>query len=144
MNKLITGSDFRKKTNKKKKKTIIILYTVFTVLIGLMLVVYIGQSFEINQLNYKMDKLNTRLKGLEEENHEYKLKVAKKSSLSKIELIAREEIHMIDPEETEVVVLNNNATEQNITVDSADNPQVVKFLASLMKSIGTVRAGSPD
>jgi len=134
-----------KKTNKKKSKTIIILYALFTILIGLMLVIYIGQSFKINQLSYEMTLLSNKLTKIEEENHDYRLKIAKKSSLSKIEKIAREKIHMIDPKETEVVVLNNSSLQgKNIVEKKNNNSQVVKFFASLMKSIGTIRAGSPE
>ncbi len=134
-----------KKTNKKKGKIIIILYTLFTILVGLMLVIYIGQSFKINHLNYKMNNLNKKLIKLEEENHNYKLKIAKKSSLAKIEKIARDKIHMIDPEKTEIVVLNNSDLEQRkIKEQTGNNSQMVKFFANLMKSIGTVRAGSPE
>jgi len=134
-----------KKTNKKKGKIIIILYTLFTILVGLMLVIYIGQSFKINHLNYKMNNLNKKLIKLEEENHNYKLKIAKKSSLAKIEKIARDKIHMIDPEKTEIVVLNNSDLEQRkIKEQTGNNSQMVKFFVNLMKSIGTVRAGSPE
>ncbi len=145
MRKLVNKLKTETKRNNKKDNTIIILYAFFIVLIAVMLVLYIGQSFKIDQLSYKKDILNEKLKSLEEENHEYKLKVAKKSSLSNIEQIARNKISMIDPEKTEVVVLKKGDSRQNPVITTPEeNPQVIRFFASLVKSIGTVRASSPN
>mgnify|MGYP006291280129 CR=1 FL=1 len=137
-----------KKTSKTNKKTgknkFIRLYIAFVILVGIILVVYIGQLVKITHLNYKIESLQVKLNKIEDSNHHLKLKLAKKSSLSHIEEVARNKLNMTDPKETQIIVLNKKSSSHNSVKNKKENNTFFHAIQKIMNRIRTVKAGSPE
>ncbi len=134
-----------KSKNKRKHSTgDVLLYVVFLLIVGFILSLYIGQSVKITQLNYELDNLKEKITELEEKNNEFTIELAQKSSLAKIEQVARQKIHMVEPENTEVIVLNNeNEQTQPAENNNEGKMYVFQVINDIMKRVNTVMADSP-
>ena len=143
-----SNTDIKKDEKQKKNYTacqFVTVYIAITVLVGLLLVLFIGQSVKITHLNYKLNNLNQQLTELRDKNHQLKLNIARNSSLTKIERIARQKLNMIEPEKMEILVLNNN--NNNIRETEETNENNILFLevfANFFDRIRTVKARSPE
>ncbi|MFW5976484.1 MAG: cell division protein FtsL [Bacillota bacterium] len=110
-----SSSNFSKKVQNKNKK-LIFLYALILLILGLIFVLYIGQTLTINHLNFKASELENELEELNEENDNLNLKIAQDISLSKVEDIAKNQLNMKEPEQTEVVELENNEEESETDI----------------------------
>jgi cell division protein FtsL len=140
-------SNIKSRNNKqaiKWENIRIMLYIIMTMfLIGLIVITYIGQSLYITRLNYQLADLGKELKQLEEDNHHLNIQLAQQSSLARIEKVARAELHMIEPEKIEVVVLNRQKEAPEIPLDN-NRFFFARVINSIMDRIGTVQAGEMD
>lgn len=136
-----TSSQNKKKTDSSK---LIRLYVAFVLFIGIILVLYIGQIVKITHLNYQIESLQTNLQNIEDSNHHLKLKLAKKSSLSQIEEMARNRLNMVDPKETQIVVLKNKSKIQKSDNQVKEGTSIMQAFNSILDRIRTVKAGSPE
>ncbi len=137
----------REKVNKKKiSLKLMVGFSLILITLGVLLVAYIGQSVQLTHLNYELNYLRDELEVIEETNHKLNLQIARDRSLARIEQIARRELHMIEPEEMEVIVLNDHQTEIEAAGDRVAEEKF--FLAALFDNIlerlGTVKADSLD
>lgn len=131
-------------TEKRRKRANIklMLYFILTlVLIGLIVIAYIGQSLYITHLNYQLLELKKDLNQLKEDNHHLNIQLAQKRSLARIEEIARTKLHMIEPEKVEIVVLNDREKEPETPLKNKDKVFFAKVIDDLLERIGTVKAG---
>ncbi len=140
-----------KKNCKQKNKNgkYIFVYIFFLVLISIILVVYIGQSVKITHLNYKINKLEDNFKKVKNENHHLQLKLARNSSLAKVEQIARKDLNMREPEKLQIVVLDNKSNKKSSRpkiIKDSDNSIffVFQIFDNFLEKLGTVKANSPD
>lgn len=96
--------------NKRTKNGInfktIISFILIVTIIALILISYICQFVNITRLNYTLTKLSKEYDKIQEENHKLDIKLARNKSLARIEKLARNDLHMIEPDRVEVVVLN--------------------------------------
>jgi cell division protein FtsL len=140
-------SNIKSKNNKKAIKwenIRVMLYIITTMLlIGFIVVTYIGQSLYITRLNYQLAEVKEELKQLDKDNYHLNIKLAQQSSLARIEKIARAELHMIEPEKIEVVVLNRQKEAPEIPLDN-NRFFFARVINSIMDRIGTVQAGEMD
>jgi len=140
-------SNIKSKNNKKAIKwenIRVMLYIITTMLlIGFIVVTYIGQSLYITRLNYQLAEVKEELKQLDKDNYHLNIQLAQQSSLARIEKIARAELHMIEPEKIEVVVLNRQKEAPEIPLDN-DRFFFARVINSIMDRIGTVQAGELD
>lgn len=133
------------KSNIKVARTMIF-FLLTLILIGFLLVAYIGQSLHIAHLNFKIEKLKVELKEINDSNHELSLQLARDRSLAKIEEIAKNELKMIEPEKMEIIVLNSKNKNQNSLKElKTDNKFfLARIFGDLLDRLGTVKANSLD
>ena len=131
------------KKERQNSALLVFSFIIFTFMIALILFAYIGQSLQITQLNYTLTEQKQALEKIEQENHQLNLELARSTSLARVERIARAQLHMVEPLEIEVVVLNKNNNKENKIIN---NNEKTFFLASLfdrlIDKIDTVRAGN--
>ncbi|MGM0410672.1 MAG: cell division protein FtsL, partial [Bacillota bacterium] len=99
----------QKKQENKNKKIMFKLYLFCIIVIAIMLSFYIVQSVTINHLSYKVNQLENELETLERKNQNLELESAKNLSLSNIEKIAKNELGMVESNNSEYVVLNDKS-----------------------------------
>jgi len=130
----------KKPANKYSFKTVLV--TILSlVFIAAILILYICQSVEITHLNYQLVSLKEELNSKQEEIYQLNIEVARSTSLARIEEIARTKLKMVEPEQVEIIVLNN---EENKTIDMIDKEEgffIVKMFDNLLNRGNTVKAG---
>lgn len=133
----------------------VFIYGLSLAIICSMLIIYIGQTMQITRLNYRINSLEQKLEGIEEQNHQLKLKMAQNSSLSRVEKVARSQLNMKEPEEIEVVVLDQKQPEEPASqtpsasqlAQSEAKPDRFFFLElvdNLLEGLNTVKAISAE
>lgn len=140
-------SYFEEETEKKNSKLMISLLVFLVVIIGIIMLVFIKQSLEITHLGYDLDKIGNQLDEINEKNHELNLKLARYSSLARIEKIARNNLNMLEPEEMQVIVMNDsNITDELSNRNLAKNERIyiLRLFNELISNFRTVKADSPD
>ncbi|MGM0602480.1 MAG: FtsB family cell division protein [Bacillota bacterium] len=129
-----------------KKKILASIYVFLVFLIGTMFVIYVGQILKINQYNYQILELENKLSRLQENNEQLQIKLASKTSLDKVEKIARNRLHMVEAENTSVVFYDNN--QMGKTQFVANIPEERFFIAQIydkiVERLVTVQAKSPE
>ncbi|AZO95086.1 hypothetical protein D7D81_11090 [Halocella sp. SP3-1] len=120
--------------NKKTKNSIdfktIISFILIVTIIALILISYICQSVNITRLNYTLTKLSKEYDKIQEENHKLNIELARNKSLARIEKLARNDLHMSEPDRVEVVVLNK---EEEIKEDTVPEQKKTYFAQVLGK-----------
>ncbi len=125
----------------KKSKLNLPLLILLVMILGIIAVVYIGQTVKITQLNYKANNLEDELSQLQEKRQQLKVKTASESSLSNIEKIAKNKLNMVEPDNSQIIVLNNS-NEEKQTEPQKDNGIITTF-NKLYNKLRTVEADSP-
>ncbi|MFW5979818.1 MAG: cell division protein FtsL [Bacillota bacterium] len=125
----------------KKSKLNLPLLILLVMILGIIAVVYIGQTVKITQLNYKAKNLEDELSQLQEKRQQLKVKTASESSLSNIEKIAKNKLNMVEPDNSQIIVLNNS-NEEKQTEPQKDNGIITTF-NKLYNKLRTVEADSP-
>ncbi|MFW5998593.1 MAG: cell division protein FtsL [Bacillota bacterium] len=144
-------------SNKKNwsfSKKMMVIYAFILCMLGFVFVFYISQSLTINQLNLKVNNLENDLDELKDENDKLNLKIAKNVSLSRIENIARNELNMKEPDQTEIVEINsgNNKNDFNNIKENdkykndkyTDSFFFAKIFEDIWNKINVVKAESVD
>lgn len=141
----IDGKNEHKKNN---RGTMVMFYVIFLIITGMLLITYIGQSVKITYLNYDIENMEQKLNQIKETNQQLNLKIAKNTSLARVEKLARKRLNMIEPEQTEVVVLHNHNEKQTgqQKVHSGANNQIyfLQLFSDIWQNFNTVMADSPE
>ncbi|ACL69658.1 Septum formation initiator [Halothermothrix orenii H 168] len=134
----------KKSKNNRSVTRVVFTYLIVIIIMGTCIVAYLSQTLTITHLSYKVNELQNELQKIDKENHELSLELARATSLSKIEKIARNELHMVEPEKTEIIVLNNNDTDISNKNKNSDRDKIffLHFIDKIIDRIGTVKAGS--
>lgn len=135
-----------KKSQKQQKNgKYILIYVFFLVLISIILVTYIGESVKITRLNYKINQLEDEYENVKSERHQLQLKLARDSSLARIEQKARADLNMKEPETMQVVVLDKQNKDKEMINNSDESLFLVfQIFDNFLERLGTVKANSPD
>lgn len=133
----------RNKSESINKGRIILIYALVLLILGIFTVIYFSQSFQINALDQRINRLDNELSEIEAENQQYRLELAQSSSLSRIEKIAREEMNMREPQNTEIIVMKQDSPREE-PVNNSERMFVIEFINDMVNKIGTVSAGSPE
>lgn len=103
------------KTPKRPNNTPIGKYTytfIVVLTVGSLFFFVLANQIKIAELTYKEDELKGVLNNIKEENYNLKLDLAKKTSLAKLEKIAREKLGMVSPAKTVALVLPKEKEQQ--------------------------------
>ncbi len=139
-----------KEYNQKNKKNDlsssgVVIFVLAIFIIGAILVSYIGQFVQITHLSYEIDELEDRIDSIKTGNYILKVKLAEKKSMAEIEKIARNRLHMIEPDEVEIVVMKNKVKQiDSLPKNKQERVFFVKVFDDFMKRIGTVKAEELD
>ncbi len=137
---------FNKQSNNQKSaseygfKTILV--TILSlVFVAAFLIFYISQSVEITHLNYKLVNLREELTLKQEKVYQLNIEVARSTSLAKIEEIARTRFKMVEPEQVEIIVLNNHENKVIDNIEQDKGFSIAKIFDNLFERGNTVKAG---
>ncbi len=115
------------------------------VLIGAILVSYIGQFVQINHLSYEINTLAEHIHSIKTENYLLNIKLAEQKSMAKIEKIARNSLSMVEPDKVEFVLLKNKVKQiDTLPQNKQEKVFFVKVFDDFMERIGTVQAEEFD
>jgi len=81
-----------------------ILLTTAILLAGSLL--YVWQHIQVIRMGYRVERLNTELSALTQEEKQLTLKLAQLKSLGRIEEIARGRLRMVSPETSQIIFLS--------------------------------------
>ena len=138
----------KEKKENSSKKGLIFLYALFLALVALLVVVYINHNLQIMQLNSEIDSLTDEIEQQREINQGLSLELTRKDSLSRIENLARQELNMVEPEQSSTLVLRNmdNSEEESDGGTVMAEEENTFFLAGIFQDfwdkLNVVRAGS--
>ncbi|MFW5873177.1 MAG: cell division protein FtsL [Bacillota bacterium] len=124
--------------SKQKKKMGIIILALFVLLI-LPITLIISQSLRLVHLNYQLEVLENNLSELQTENRELILDLSSKTSLKRIEKVARQELGMVEAENVTRLALKEAPTEDEVHYASNDESN---WLSSFWHGIQNVRAAT--
>ncbi|MCF8008956.1 MAG: cell division protein FtsL [Halanaerobiales bacterium] len=133
------NGQYAKNTENDKKN--IYIYLILLTICAIILLVYISYTLKINNLSYKIEKVQNEIQVLEDKNHKLSIKVSNLNSLSQIDEIARTELNMIEPQSMHTLVM------QREEIQLASEPERRFFLSQVTEffsNLGTVRAYSPE
>jgi len=135
-----------KEYNQKNKKNDlsssgVVIFVLAIVIIGAILVSYIGQFVQIAHLSYEISRLEDHMESIKAENYLLNIKLAEEKSMAKIEKIARNSLNMVEPDRVEIVLLENKVKQIDILPENkVEKVFFVKVFDDFMKRIGTVQA----
>ncbi len=98
-------NDDSSRDDSQVKRTVIVMLIIFIFII-LPLAVIISQSLRMVNLNYQLERLENSLSQVQEENRELERQVAEMKRLDRIERIARDDLNMVEAEQTHRLALN--------------------------------------
>ncbi|HHY05194.1 MAG TPA: hypothetical protein GX534_08420 [Thermoanaerobacterales bacterium] len=96
--------NYKKKTKPQKKGR----YIVFLAIIALLSVFLLARFSAITVRQYRLEKIKAEVKNINSQNERLKVEVANLKSVARIEDIAKNKLNMIEPENVQIVYLNNN------------------------------------
>jgi len=137
-----SGTNYSRKkdysSSKQKKKAGITILVLFIILI-LPITLIISQSLRLVHLNYQLEVLENNLSELQSENRELILDLSSKTSLNRIERIAREELGMVEAESITRLALRERPADTEVRYASNDQDD---WLSSFLRGIQNVRAAT--
>lgn len=145
MSKIIGGTESsytRKKdysSSKQKKKAGIAILVLFIILI-LPISLIISQSLRLVHLNYQLEVLENNLSELQAENRELILDLSSKTSLKRIEKVARQELGMVEAENVTRLVLKEDMPSENEILYASNSDS--NWVSSFLHGIQNVRAAT--
>jgi len=145
---LDTQSDFLNESSYNftnvKKQAFTILYIFMLVFISISILLYVSQILNINHSSSRLLELEDRLEVVRSKNERLEVKLASKTSLARVERIAKNELNMVYASEKETLVYNNKINREEKFM--ADIPKEKFFLAQIydkiVKEVTTVQAES--
>ncbi|MFW6238106.1 MAG: FtsB family cell division protein [Halanaerobiales bacterium] len=136
------GTRTSEKCKQKKRKKYLILYITFILVMGCFMVVHISQSISINNLSYRIEEMEEKYDGINEENEILELKLSKNNSLSRVERLARSELNMGEPEQIAYIEVDEG--EEKIQKPGSEDGEetffVFRIFDEVVNSFNTVRA----
>ncbi len=126
----------------QQKKMVFILLIIFLLVI-LPMALIISQSLRIVNLNYELERLENNLSSIEESNNELERQVARKNSLSRIENIAREELNMVEANESYRLAVNIDQSPAEYEFASQEDEER-NWLVNLWENFSRAAAASFD
>ncbi|TDP95295.1 cell division protein FtsL [Halanaerobium saccharolyticum] len=127
-----------------KKQAFTILYIFMLVFISISILLYVSQILNINHSSSRLLELEDRLEVVRSKNERLEVKLASKTSLARVERIAKNELNMVYASEKETLVYNNKINREEKFM--ADIPKEKFFLAQIydkiVKEVTTVQAES--
>lgn len=140
------NKEYNQKNNKNELSSSgVVIFLVAVIIVGAILVSYIGQFVQITHLSYDIDELEERIDSIKTENYILKVKLAEKKSMAKIEKIARNSLNMVEPDRVEIVLLENKVKQIDALPENKEERVFfVKVFDDFMKRIGTVKAEELD
>jgi len=87
-----------------------ILFTAGIILAGALL--YVWQHIQIIRLGYSLERLNSELSALMQEEKELTVKIAELKSLGRIEAMARRKLEMAEPTPSQIILLSSDRQTQ--------------------------------
>lgn len=145
MSKIIGGTESsytRKKdysSSKQKKKAGIAILVLFLILI-LPISLIISQSLRLVHLNYQLEVLENNLSELQAENRELILDLSSKTSLKRIEKVARQDLGMVEAENVTRLVLKEDMPSENEILYASNSDS--NWVSSFLHGIQNVRAAT--
>ncbi|MGM0414183.1 MAG: cell division protein FtsL [Bacillota bacterium] len=145
MSKIIGGTESsytRKKdysSSKQKKKAGIAILVLFIILI-LPISLIISQSLRLVHLNYQLEVLENNLSELQAENRELILDLSSKTSLKRIEKVARQDLGMVEAENVTRLVLKEDMPSENEILYASNSDS--NWVSSFLHGIQNVRAAT--
>ncbi|PUU89955.1 MAG: septum formation initiator [Halanaerobium sp.] len=127
-----------------KKQAFTILYIFMLVFISISILLYVSQILNINHSSSRLLELEDRLEVVRSKNERLEVKLASKTSLARVERIAKNELNMVYASEKETLIYNNKMNREEKFM--ADIPKEKFFLAQIydkiVKEVTTVQAES--
>lgn len=148
--KYYNNQDYKQYNNKENKTGLfnvsgksLLLYLLFLIIVGLLVVTYINQSLIILELNSSVDNLEEDLLQIQEANSDLNILLAQNSSLSRVDNIARKQLGMVEVDQTKTLVFNKQQ-QKDITDDSQSTDKFffAEILDSIWYKLNIVWAGS--
>ena len=137
-----TGTNYSRKkdysSSKQKKKAGITILILFIIII-LPITLIISQSLRLVHLNYQLEVLENNLSELQSENRELILDLSSKTSLNRIERIAKEDLGMVEAESVTRLALRDGPAESEIQYASNNQSD---WLSSFWHGVQNVRAAT--
>jgi hypothetical protein len=110
-----------------------------------LIILHIGQSLRMTHLDFEVQKLEQVFNQINKENHLLNIKLARDTSLAKVEYIARNELKMVEPDEVEILVLNTANRIEEVNYKEENNKRFfTKVFDTFLNSLNTVKADSLD
>ncbi|PUU89101.1 septum formation initiator family protein, partial [Halanaerobium sp.] len=116
-----------------KKQAFTILYIFMLVFISISILLYVSQILNINHSSSRLLELEDRLEVVRSKNERLEVKLASKTSLARVERIAKNELNMVYASEKETLVYNNKINREEKFM--ADIPKEKFFLAQIYDKI---------
>jgi cell division protein FtsB len=134
-----------KNISKRGKVSIVIIYIFILIVIAGLIILHIGQSLRMTHLDFEVQKLEQVFNQINKENHLLNIKLARDTSLAKVEYIARNELKMVEPDEVEILVLNTANRIEEVNYKEENNKRFfTKVFDTFLNSLNTVKADSLD
>lgn len=102
----IIDIDFQNISKWTGTKKIIFVYLFFVSLVIIFTTLHMRQEIELTEIQYKITRIEKKMRVLIREINLEKVELAKYSNLSDIEKIAREKLKMVDPVAVQILEIN--------------------------------------
>ncbi len=134
--------EYNQKNKKKELSTSgVVIFVLTIIIVGAILVSYIGQFVQIAHLSYEINRLEDHMNSIKAENYLLNVKLAEEKSMARIEKIARNNLNMVEPDRVEIVLLKNKVEQiDKLPKNKEEKVFFVKVFDNFMKRIGTVQA----
>jgi cell division protein FtsL len=99
------------------------LVLMLTVLIAGAVLFYVWQQVEMIKFGYKIEQMKEERNALQELNRELKLERSYLRRLERIESIAKQELHMIEPDESRVIIIKKQEEKDKNSNDNKNKTQ---------------------
>ncbi len=99
---------------KNQDRNAMIIFLMIFIMLILPMSIIITQSLRIVDLNYQVEKLEENLSEIRAENSQIERQIAEKNNLERIERLAREELNMVEAENTRNLALSPQTEESQV------------------------------
>lgn len=138
----LNESSYKFPNIKRQAYTIIYLFLLFFISVSILF--YVSQVLKINDHSSRLMHLEEKLETIKAKNEKLEVELASKTSLAKVEKVAKNELNMVESKNQKTLVYNNKLNRQEKYL--ADLPKEKFFLAQIydkiIKEVTTVQAES--
>ncbi|SDL39023.1 septum formation initiator family protein [Halarsenatibacter silvermanii] len=99
---------------KNQDRSAMIIFLMIFIMLILPMSIIITQSLRIVDLNYQVENLEENLSEVQAENSQIERQIAEKKNLERIERLAREELNMVEAENTRDLALTPQTEESQV------------------------------